>query len=288
MGRGVMAREVRPDAKRSFVVVDDGVLACATEGEGASVLLIPDLGVDARVFRRQLDDLCRDARVITYDQRGVGRSTAAASATLTIAQLADDAAIVLRHAESAPAVVVGAGLGAAVAVELVLRHGDAVSALVLLAPAFAADARLETVLRSWCAGDGMDVEARVRAMVPRLLGPASLADARTCEPFAATLRETTIDVPQSTLRAQVAALLRWLGTRAGRLARLDVPVVVAVGAKDVLTPPAHAQALARELPHPHVEILAAAGHALMIERADSVNRLIRDVVAQVRTERTLP
>jgi pimeloyl-ACP methyl ester carboxylesterase len=179
-------------------------------------------------------------------------------------------------------------LGAAVALELALRHRDAVSALVLLAPAFAADAKLEAVLRSWCAGDGKNVDSRVRAMVPRLLGPASLADAHMREPFAATLRETTIQIPPSTLRAQVAALLRWLGTRAGDLARVEVPVTVAVGANDVLTPPAHAEALANELPYPRVELLAAAGHALTIERADSVNRLIRDAVAHAPTERTSP
>jgi pimeloyl-ACP methyl ester carboxylesterase len=287
-GGRIMPEDVER-AARALVHVEGAALACACEGEGPPVLLIGGLGVDARAWRRQRDDLRRDATVVTYDQRGVGRSSRLVpSDALTIGRLADDAAAVLRHVAAVPAVVVGASLGAAVALELALRHPGVARALVLLTPVFIPDARLEAVLRSWCAEDRPDPEPRVRAMLPWLLGRPLLADAGKREAFAATLRAMTPQVPAASLRGHAEALLAWLGTRTGRLADVTVPVLVVAGADDVLAPPAHAEALARALPNARLETLADAGHALMIERAELVNGLIRDVIAASGTERALP
>ena len=60
------------------------------------------------------------------------------------------------------------------------------------------------------------------------------------------------------------------------IGRIAVPTLVVVGDDDVLTPPVQAERVARALPHPRLEVLAGAGHGLMIERAETLNALIRD------------
>jgi pyruvate dehydrogenase E2 component (dihydrolipoamide acetyltransferase) len=249
-------------------------------GDGALVLLVAGYGVDASGWRRQVDDLRRDHAVVTYDHRGIGAS-APLTGPITMAELADDARSLLAGLARGPAVVVGASMGAAVALELALAGSDMVRGLVLVTPAFARDARLEAVLRSWREHDAPASEARIRALLPWLLGRDLLAHPGRRAAAAAALRAMAANTPAAALRAHADALLAWLGTRAEDLAALGVPALVVAGGDDVLTPPAHAEALVRGLPDARLEILAGAGHAVQIEAAERLNALVRDFVAAV-------
>lgn len=71
-------------------------------------------------------------RVVAYDARGHGKSARAASYTL--ADLAEDAARVLREIAKAPAIVIGHSLGGATAYVLAAREPALVKALVLEDP----------------------------------------------------------------------------------------------------------------------------------------------------------
>ena len=51
----------------------------------------------------------------------------------------------------------------------------------------------------------------------------------------------------------------------------DIPTLVMGGAKDLLTPPRHSQAIAAELPDAELIIVPDAGHLLMLELPDLVN-----------------
>ncbi|WP_439654152.1 alpha/beta fold hydrolase [Streptacidiphilus melanogenes] len=56
----------------------------------------------------------------------------------------------------------------------------------------------------------------------------------------------------------------------------DLPTLVLAGTGDLLTPPAHSEAIAAELPDAELEILPDTGHLLMLERPELVNaRLAR-------------
>ena len=71
--------------------------------------------------------------VVTYDHRGNGRSARPPLSTMTIEQLADDAAALVARLGLARPAVIGHSFGGFVAQELALRHPDAVGALVLVA-----------------------------------------------------------------------------------------------------------------------------------------------------------
>ena len=99
-------------------------------GEGQPVLLVMGLGLSGGAWWRTVDALSRRFRVITFDNRGVGRSRGLTPAYTTEA-LADDAVAVLDALEITRANVYGLSLGGMVAQQIALRHPRRVRSLVL-------------------------------------------------------------------------------------------------------------------------------------------------------------
>src|SRR5690348_13039277 len=96
--------------------VQGGVVWYAARGTGRPLLFIHGAGSCGTEWERDLEPLSSDLRVIVYDRRGYGASSASPG---TWAAHRDDAARVLEVLRAAPAAVVGCGLGAIVALVLV-------------------------------------------------------------------------------------------------------------------------------------------------------------------------
>ncbi len=108
----------------------------AERGAGAPVLVLHDLASDATAWDGALDALAAaGARAIAFDRRGYGASGAPEpyDAT-TVQEQAEDAAAVLLALGAAPAVLAGAGFGALVALELLVRRPELARAAVLADP----------------------------------------------------------------------------------------------------------------------------------------------------------
>jgi pimeloyl-ACP methyl ester carboxylesterase len=99
-------------------------------GTGTPVLLIMGLGLSGGAWWRTVPVLSRRLEVITFDNRGVGRSRALLHAYST-ETMADDAASVLDAADVDRVHVYGISLGGMVAQQLALRHPRRVRSLVL-------------------------------------------------------------------------------------------------------------------------------------------------------------
>src|SRR5437763_8271087 len=99
-------------------------------GQGAPVLLIMGLGLSGGAWWRTVPVLARRFRVITFDNRGVGRSESLTYSYTTEA-MADDAVAILDRAGVDRAHVYGISLGGMVAQQLALRHPSRVKSLVL-------------------------------------------------------------------------------------------------------------------------------------------------------------
>lgn len=282
-GTGPGGRILPEDVERAQAAAGaaGGPLAHAVAGNGPALALIAGFAVDASGWRRQVDALSRDHTLVTFDHRGIGASPPLAAAKHGPAELADEAHDLLVGVGKGPYVLVGASMGAAVAIEVALRHRDTVRGLVLITPVLLRDARLEAVLRSWVEGDSPTAEARIRGMLPWLFGRAFLAEAGKREAAAAALRAMASRTPLPTLRAELAGLVEWLGSRREDLSGLDVPTLIIAGGEDLLAPGEHAAAAAYGIPGSRLEALAGAGHAVMIERADEVNHLVRGFVTGI-------
>ncbi len=101
-------------------------------GSGPSLLLIPGLGADARLFGGVVPLLAHSHHVITFDPRGAGRSTAPPG-PYRIEQMADDSAVLLSALNVERADVVGYSMGGRIALSLALDHPERVRRLVLAA-----------------------------------------------------------------------------------------------------------------------------------------------------------
>jgi pyruvate dehydrogenase E2 component (dihydrolipoamide acetyltransferase) len=271
-GRIVVEDVERVNATR--VSVNGTALAVETVGAGPPILLITGYGVDRRSWRRQVDGLAGAATVTSYDHRGIGDSARIGPGPVTIADLAADAAALLARGEHGPATVVGASLGAAVALELARQRPELIRGLVLITPVVLRDPRLEAVLRALGAYERSDDEARIRTMLAWMLGREHLAHAGKREAAAAALRAMAAATPIATLRLHGAALLDWLGAESANLDGITVPTLIVAGDDDILTPRAQTDAATRALSGARLVVLPGAGHAIAIERPAELCALV--------------
>src|SRR3712207_1930365 len=100
-------------------------------GAGEPLLLIQGMsGTHLSWGDAFLDALAPDFELITFDHRGVGKSSRI-DASFSLVELADDAAALLAALGIDSAHVVGVSMGGMVAQELTLRHPDRVRTLVV-------------------------------------------------------------------------------------------------------------------------------------------------------------
>jgi pimeloyl-ACP methyl ester carboxylesterase len=116
---------------------DGVVLDGEASGEGPAVLLLHGLTATRRYVLHGSTALQRGGRrVIAYDARGHGRSTAAPDpSAYDYGTLAEDAMAVLDAAGAPDAALVGQSMGSATAVAATLAHPARVRALVIVTPA---------------------------------------------------------------------------------------------------------------------------------------------------------
>ena len=236
-------------------------------GKGDPVLLIMGLGLSGGAWWRTVPVLSRRLRVITFDNRGVGRSRAFSYAYTTEA-MADDAVSVLDDLRLERVHVYGISLGGMVAQQLALRHPERVRSLVLGAThaggprAVHPDAEVMTFFRRRL---GMRAEEAARASVPFIYGPRCRSEhaerieediaQRLAHPFA-----------ERAYRAQMFAA--GLHNCYGRLPRIDVPTLVVHGRHDRMVPVANAHLIAERIPGARLRILEESGHLYPTEEPE--------------------
>jgi 3-oxoadipate enol-lactonase len=246
--------------------------------DGPPLLLIRGLTRTIRHWGPLLDGLGATFRTIALDNRGVGRSDKPFGLYST-ATMADDAAAVLAHAGIEQAAVFGISLGGAVAQELVLRHPERVSRLVLgCTRASGKDgppAKLSTVMML-LSGLWLPEARALERTTPLVVSAGFL----TAHPeFVAELKQLAREYPtrRRALVGQLGAALRH-DTRA-RLGSIRAPTLVISGDDDRLIDVACSRALARAIPGARLEILAGAGHDIPAERPEDVAALLRGFCA---------
>lgn len=110
-------------------------LAWSDHGAGQPVLLVHETAANASVWSALAEALSDRARAIAYDRRGWGASSAPQGYhRTTVEEQSEDAAALLEALDAAPAVIAGAGVGAMVALDLLLRRSDLVAGTLLVEP----------------------------------------------------------------------------------------------------------------------------------------------------------
>ncbi|OGL16623.1 MAG: hypothetical protein A3F92_07845 [Candidatus Rokubacteria bacterium RIFCSPLOWO2_12_FULL_71_22] len=255
-------------------------------GEGAPLLLINGLSAPAANFAPQVRAFAPHFKVVTFDNRGVGESDLPPEAVYATAQMADDAAALLRHLKIARAHVLGTSMGGTIAQELALRHPRLVRSLVLACTWTEGDARFLQTLEAWVAlAYRVPVEERYRhVLYPWIFSPEFLGQKEAVE----QVFQRTMAYPHQTkaeaIERQARGIVAWNGTRTKRVRGIRVPTLVLVGRDDILTPPAFSKALAKAIGRRARLGVLPGGHGFFVEQADLFNRTVLRFLEAVRSK----
>jgi pimeloyl-ACP methyl ester carboxylesterase len=111
--------------------LEDANISYELTGRGEPVLFIQGCGVTGSGWRPQVEELAQDFQCLTFDNRGIGKSSTP-NANLTVEQMANDAASLIEDAGWQSAHVVGHSLGGVIAQQLALNVPQRVRSLSLL------------------------------------------------------------------------------------------------------------------------------------------------------------
>jgi pimeloyl-ACP methyl ester carboxylesterase len=290
------------------VLADDGVpLHAEINGpDDAPVTIIFSHGyaLSQNVWHYQRRDLAGPARCVFWDQRGHGQSGESSPESSTIPQLGADLHAVLRATApgDAPVVLVGHSMGGMTIMALAREHpelfGTKVIGVVLIStlaggvdPTIWIPAALRPIARHAAApmlrgvsrGPAASLVERGRHAGGDLafLGTRHVAfgDPSVSPAVVDFLERIIRATPVGVVAAFYLALLRH-DERAALGTLGEVPVTVIAGESDRLVPLAQSRELAEQIPGAELVGVPGAGHAVILERPEIVNRAISDLVAR--------
>ncbi len=254
------------------VRVDDIEVAYKEIGQGAPLLFIIGYGSTMDLWPADvLSNLSSTHRVIVFDNRGMGNTTASEK-PFSIGLFADDAAGLMDALNISRADVLGWSMGADIAQELVLRHPGKVDRLILYAGSCGGNESVPAapeVLEQLTNTSGSARERGERLFT--LLFPAAWLrdhpDPRTYFPV-----PTETSSPESYVR-QAEAIGSWNGTYS-RLPGIRSPALVLTGTEDVISVPANAFIIGGRIPGAWVIQVPGGGHGMMYQYPDLFERIV--------------
>ncbi|HET9958204.1 MAG TPA: alpha/beta hydrolase [Polyangiaceae bacterium] len=264
---------ISPPSPGTIVTRDGETLYCRDVGHGPPVVLVHAWGLSHRAWQYQTGAL-QDAglRTLSYDRRGHGRSSPAASG-YDYDTAADDLDAVLDQRGVQRAVLVGHSQGCADIIRYLSRYGSArVRSVVLIAPLAPILlqnednteglplAAFEQLWASWRHDFAEWVEAGKR---PFFMPDTPLP---IMDWVAGLLLETHLDVLLATSRTAAHSDLL------PDLQAVDVPCLVIHGDRDVSAPLALGQRTAEGIRDARLAIYQNAPHGLLFTHTERLNR----------------
>lgn len=255
---------------RSTVASGDARLSVRIDGEAGKpwILLSNSLAADLHMWDDQIGFLTETHRVVRYDTRGHGQSSAP-QGPYDLDMLVADMLAVLDHVGADQADIMGLSLGGMTALGLGLTHPDRVRRMVVC------DARADNpppFVASWDDRITAIEQGGMAAIVPGTLerwftskaAPAVLAKAE------AMIRATA--VPGYIGCARALQGLSYLH----RLGELGMPVHYVVGGEDMAAPVAAMQAMADATPDAHLTVLPGLAHIPTMEDPVAFRDAVKD------------
>ncbi|MFI5973059.1 alpha/beta fold hydrolase [Streptomyces sp. NPDC051452] len=285
-----------PGRRLTVVSADGARLHVEVHGpdEAPPVVLSHGWTCSTAFWAAQIRELASDHRVITYDQRGHGRSPAGAACTTEA--LADDLEAVLAQtlAPEEKALIVGHSMGGMTVMAAAGRprfreHAAAVLLCSTGSSRLVAEARVVPLgagrVRTWITGRVLGSRAPLGPVTPvakSVLKYATMGAGSAPHMVEACAR--IVHACPRAVRHAWAAVLEALDLDHG-VRELRIPTAVLHGTADRLTPPVHARALVAALPEcVGLTELPGIGHMTPIEAPGPVIRRIRELVTTYVTQ----
>jgi pimeloyl-ACP methyl ester carboxylesterase len=252
------------------IPLDGQVLYYAARGEGgAPVVFLHGAGSNHLIWNAQLAALAEMVRAYALDLPGHGRSSRVGRST--VRGYADAVCWFLDTLSIERVVIAGHSMGGAVAQTLALENPDRVQGLVLAGTG----ARLR-VLPAFLEGALSDFANTAHQFNDAEFAPA--ADAR----LKALSEQQMLQCDPEVFHGDLGACHAF--DILSRVQEIHAPTLVLCGIEDRMTPVKYSQYLASKIPHAQLRLVEGAGHMLMVEKPEEVNRALMEWIRSIRTE----
>jgi 3-oxoadipate enol-lactonase len=281
------------EVEHHFVPTDDGGRIHVVEaGAGPPIVLLHGITLGVGVWVRQFRALAGSHRLVALDLRGHGQSIAGSDG-YAFERMADDLLEVLEARRVDRAVVVGHSMGGMVLQLTALLRAKQLAAhaagIVLVGtdagPAIPGPlGRPMGVATAALAGRAAGfADRRGKGVYPGsdlATWGARLSFGVRPDPAEVELvRSISAAVAPRAMAGLLGPLLAF-DVRA-ELGRIDLPTLVVVGTRDLLTPPRRSRSIAGRVPGARLEVLPGCGHLVMLERPDTLNALLSSFSAEL-------
>ena len=222
-------------------------------------------------------------RVVTFDNRGVGK-TDRPDGPYTTRMMADDTAALMDHLEIDRAHVLGVSMGGMIAQEVALNHPERVRKLVLgctFAGRQAPSGYAPEIQRAMGGGEGYTDEELVSAPVGKLTSTVLSFSFNT-------FLFKMLLVPLAKLRIKLMGTEGLYGqlqachthNTLDRLPSLQAPTLVIAGTRDEIIAPQSSDVLASAIPNARLVKVEGGSHAFFMEHPRTFNREVLDFLAE--------
>jgi 3-oxoadipate enol-lactonase len=247
--------------------IDEIEIAYETVGEGVSLVFIHEVATDQRIWQRQRAFFRQRSRVITVDVLGHGR-VAWPPEEIAIGQAARRVEQLMEQLGTGQAFIVGASMGAAVAMRIAFEAPALVRGLGLVSPWNYASGDMQSLInRLFRLAEAGDMAAHADLFL-RYSFPttASALHGVEMERLRSLILEQNAWAVAYTWVACLACDLRV------EIGQIKAPCLIIAGLNDLFAPPYLARGVAEGLAEVELEIWEETGHFLFLEDPERFNR----------------
>ncbi|MFP5212138.1 MAG: alpha/beta fold hydrolase [Acidobacteriota bacterium] len=261
---------------------DDIDLYYETESDGEPLLLISGLGGGTWSWYGQIPYFRDRYRVVTFDNRGAGRS-GMPEGPYSIKGMAADALCLLDHLKLDRVYLFALSMGGMIAQELALLAPGRIRAMALGCTDCGGPSRIppeSSVYASLMNNEGLNREAVVRKNLPLFFSKPFLESRPDAIDAYCSAQIQGNPQPEHAFKAQMAAIVAF--DCCSRLPGLRTPTLIVAGGCDVLIPPQNARLIAGLIPGAELVEIPDAGHALHAECRDVLNETAHEFFSRHR------
>ena len=240
-------------------------ISYSVEGHGVPLVLIMGLGVDRSGWRRQVPAFKKSYQVITFDNRGIGKSDKP-EGPYSPGLLAEDTVRLMDFLKIDKAHIMATSMGGLIAQEIVINYPERVRKLILGS--------------TWACQDqnnGITPELLAASELPPIKGFHRLLDAcfnififrYILVPLLKFRARRMTESEETGLSGQIGCVLEHYSL--DRLPQIKVPTLVITGTKDRVIKPESSITISKTIPGAKLVTIANGSHAICMEKSKKYN-----------------
>lgn len=263
----------------SYARIKNFDLFYESNGAGEPLVLIPGFASGAWSWFKQTEELSKDFRVVTFDPRGIGKSTSPnirGRGNFSLEVFAEDVLGLLDALEIEKAHVVGASFGGFVAQEFALKFPERLNKLVLVCTTAGGANHVRPsieVLRSFTPDANLTRGERIRRFLrPAFTEEFNVNRADEVEKVCRMREES--DVSETTYFDQLETAFNF--DLENKIRSIKAETLVLTGDKDLIVPMLNSLNLSNLIPNATLKIVKNGSHLFFIERTDEFNQIVSE------------